>query len=70
MRYFSHSPVPTIRYTNPSIQRFFGKIPNQSFDDDEEIRTVLKDCLPFYNRARLHSSLDYVSPATFERQAR
>jgi transposase InsO family protein len=30
----------------------------------------LKDYVPFYNSARLHSSLDYVSPATFERQAR
>jgi transposase InsO family protein len=29
---------------------------------------VLKRYLPFYNRARLHSSLDYVSPATYERQ--
>jgi len=40
------------------------------FNDDDEVHSVLKDYLPFYNRARLHSSLDYVSPATFERQAR
>ncbi|MGH9421673.1 MAG: IS3 family transposase [Thermoanaerobaculia bacterium] len=39
------------------------------FDQDEHVRSVLKNYLPFYNRARLHSSLDYVSPATFERQA-
>ncbi len=41
-----------------------------NYGDDEEIRTAPKDHLPFYNRARLHSSLDCVSPATFERQAR
>src|SRR5260370_13831217 len=40
-----------------------------SFNDDSEVRSVLKNYLPFYNRDRLHSSLDYVSPATFERQA-
>jgi putative transposase len=40
------------------------------FNDDDEVHSVLTDYLPFYNRARLHSSLDYVSPATFERQAR
>lgn len=40
------------------------------FDEDERVSCALKDYLPFYNSARLHSSLDYVSPATFERQAR
>jgi transposase InsO family protein len=40
------------------------------FDDDESVKAVLKDYLPFYNRARLHSSLNYVPPATFEQQAR
>ena len=40
------------------------------FNEDHEVRSVLKSYLPFYNRDRLHSSLNYVSPATFERQAR
>lgn len=40
------------------------------FNADCEVRSVLKGYLPFYNQARLHSSLDYVSPATFEQQAR
>jgi hypothetical protein len=37
------------------------------FNDDSEVRSVLKDYLPFYNRARLHSSLDYVSPVRLVR---
>ena len=41
-----------------------------TFNDDHQVRSVLKDYLPFYNRARLHSSLGYVPPATFELQAR
>jgi putative transposase len=42
----------------------------RKFDQDEDMRSVLKDYMPFYNGARLHSSLDYVSPATFEQRAR
>ncbi len=30
------------------------------------IHAALKSCLPYCNSARLHSLLDYVSPATFE----
>ena len=60
---------------NAFIESFFHSMKadvyhGRKFDRDEEIRAVLKDYLPFYNRTRLHSSLDYVSPATFERQAR
>jgi len=40
------------------------------FDDDATVRAMLEDYLPFYNSARLHSSLNYVPPATFERQVR
>jgi transposase InsO family protein len=40
------------------------------FDDDETVRALLEDYLPFYNRDRLHSSLNYVPPATFEQQVR
>jgi hypothetical protein len=40
------------------------------FADDAQIRDALKGYMPFYNQDRLHSSLHYVSPATFERQAR
>ena len=36
------------------------------YQRDREIRAALNKYLPFYNGARLHSSLNYVSPATFE----
>jgi putative transposase len=40
------------------------------FAHDVEVRAALKSYVPFYNEARLHSSLRYVPPATFEQQAR
>jgi putative transposase len=60
---------------NAFIESFFHSMKadvfhGYRFDDDETVHSVLKDYLPFYNHARLHSSLDYVSPATFEQQAR
>ena len=60
---------------NAFIESFFHSLKadvfhGRKFVDDDAVRSVLKDYLPFYNRARLHSSLDYVSPATFEQQAR
>ena len=59
---------------NAFIESFFHSMKSEvfhgyRFSDDREVRAVLKNYLPFYNRDRLHSSLDYVSPATFERQA-
>jgi transposase InsO family protein len=60
---------------NAFIESFFHSMKSEvfhgyRFNDDDEVRSVLKGYLPFYNRDRLHSSLSYVSPATFERQAR
>jgi putative transposase len=40
------------------------------FTADLEVRTALRSYVPFYNEDRLHSSLQYVPPATFEQQAR
>jgi putative transposase len=40
------------------------------FEEDLAIRMALQRYVPFYNSDRLHSSLHYVSPATFEQQAR
>jgi transposase InsO family protein len=60
---------------NAFIESFFHSMKAEvfhgsRFDNDNEVRSVLKGYLPFYNQARLHSSLNYVSPATFEQQAR
>lgn len=60
---------------NAFIESFFHSMKSEiyhgcRFNTDEQIRNALKSYLPFYNSDRLHSSLDYVSPATFERQAR
>jgi transposase InsO family protein len=60
---------------NAFIESFFHSMKSEiyhghRYQSDDEIRAALKSYLPFYNSARLHSSLDYVSPATFEQQAR
>jgi len=60
---------------NAFIESFFHSMKSETFHgynfhDDSEVRSVLESYLPFYNSDRLHSSLNYVSPATFERQAR
>jgi putative transposase len=60
---------------NAFIESFFHSMKSEvfhgyRFNEDSEVRSVLKGYLPFYNCDRLHSSLNYVSPATFERQAR
>lgn len=37
------------------------------FNHDREILATLRSYLPFYNRSRIHSSLNYVSPVTYEK---
>jgi len=60
---------------NAYIESFFHSMKSDiyhglRFSNDLEAKAALKGYLPFYNQERLHSSLQYVSPATFERQAR
>lgn len=38
------------------------------FTEDSQMLSVLRSYIPFYNRSRIHSSLNYVSPATYENQ--
>jgi transposase InsO family protein len=59
---------------NAFIESFFHSMKAEiyhgvRFEQDLAIRDALKSYVPFYNTDRLHSSLRYVSPATFERQA-
>jgi transposase InsO family protein len=56
---------------NAFIESFFHSMKSEvyhgiRYQRDQDVRAVLKSYLPFYNGARLHSSLNYVSPATFE----
>ena len=60
---------------NAFIESFFHSMKAEiyhglRFNDDIEIRNAVKSYMPFYNQDRLHSSLHYVPPATFEQQAR
>ena len=56
---------------NAFIKSFFHSMKADIFHGcrfyrDEAMRALLEDYLPFYNGARLHPSLNYVSPETFE----
>lgn len=58
---------------NAFIESFFHSMKSEaihgcSFAEDREMLAVLRSYIPFYNRSRIHSSLNYVSPATYERQ--
>jgi len=58
---------------NAFIESFFHSMKSEvihgcSFTEDQQILSVLRSYIPFYNRSRIHSSLDYVSPATYEKQ--
>jgi putative transposase len=58
---------------NAFIESFFHSMKSEifhgyRFDEDRDMHAVLRSYLPFYNHARLHSSLHYVSPATYEKQ--
>jgi putative transposase len=45
-------------------EELYGK----TFDTEGELRRVLSSYVAFYNRERLHSSLQYLAPAAFERR--
>ena len=60
---------------NAFIESFFHSMKSEiyhglRFERDDDIRAAVRSYVPFYNEDRLHSSLHYVPPATFERQAR
>lgn len=58
---------------NAFVESFFHSLKTESihgrtFNEDGELLSVLRSYLPFYNRSRIHSSLHYMTPATFEKQ--
>jgi putative transposase len=62
-------------YDNACAESFFGSLKNElvhfhHFTTREEAKTAIFDYIEiFYNRQRLHETLDYVSPVEFERRA-
>ena len=58
---------------NAFVESFFHSLKTESihgrtFTEDGELLSVLRSYLPFYNRSRIHSSLDYLPPAIYEQQ--
>jgi putative transposase len=58
---------------NAFVESFFHSLKTESihgrtFTEDGELLSVLHSYLPFYNRSRIHSSLNYLPPATYEQQ--
>ncbi len=59
---------------NVHIESFFHSMKSDivhgvHFKDDQEITRELRDYMPFYNNKRLHSSLGYVPPTTYEQRS-
>ncbi len=59
---------------NAHIESFFHSMKTDivhglTFTEDRQIQKAVRAYIPFYNGTRLHSSLNYVPPATFEQLA-
>jgi putative transposase len=64
---------PSRMNDNGHMESFFHSMKSdvvhgRRFTTDEELLGVVRSYIPFYNATRLHSSLNYVSPATYEKQ--
>jgi len=58
---------------NAYIESFFHSMKTDIahglvFTEDRQIESAVRSYVPFYNGIRLHSSLNYVSPATYVKQ--
>jgi putative transposase len=62
-------------YDNAAVESFFSTLKNewvfhQTFLDRDQARSSLFDYIElFYNRQRLHASLNYMSPLMYEEQS-
>ena len=62
-----------LRADNGHMESFFHSMKSEAihgrtFDEEGDVRATVRSYIPFYNGTRLHSSLNYVPPATFEQQ--
>jgi transposase InsO family protein len=60
---------------NAFIETFFHSLKTEcihgiAFNDDAQLLSVLRSYMPFYNHSRIHSSLNYLSPMTYEQHLR
>jgi len=58
---------------NGHMESFFHSmksdtIHGRTFSQESDVVDTVRNYIPFYNSTRLHSSLNYVPPATFEKQ--
>jgi len=58
---------------NAFMESFFHSmksdvIHGNTFSEDGQVLSVLRSYIPFYNHSRMHSSLNYMSPAKYEIQ--
>lgn len=56
---------------NAFMESFFHSmkadvVHGHTFNEDSQMLCVLRSYIPFYNHSRIHSSLNYVSPVTYE----
>jgi transposase InsO family protein len=59
-------------WDNAVMERFFGSLKSERTDDKhyatkEEAKADIVEFIAFYNSQRLHSTLDYTSPAEYEK---
>lgn len=59
---------------NVYIESFFHSMKSDivhgmRFNHDDDVEAAVRNYLPFYNHTRLHSSLNYLSPAMYEQLA-
>jgi transposase InsO family protein len=58
---------------NAFMESFFHSMKSETihgctFTEDDQMLSALRSYIPFYNHSRIHSSLNYVSPATYAQQ--
>ena len=76
----AHGMIPSMSrkgdcFDNACAESFFSTLKNElvhhhTFHTREEARTAIFEYIEvFYNRERLHQTLDYLAPAEYERRA-